>query len=34
MTIYIVDIEPVETRYTAQWKKNLPEHLKVSPLGR
>ena len=30
MTIYIVDIEPVETRYTAQWKKYLPEQLKVS----
>ena len=27
MTIYIVDIEPVETRYTAQWKKYLPEQL-------
>jgi hypothetical protein len=24
MTIYIVDIEPVETRYTAQWKQFLP----------
>jgi glycosyltransferase involved in cell wall biosynthesis len=23
-TIYIVDLEPVETRYTAQWKKHLP----------
>ena len=26
-TIYIVDLEPVETRYTAQWKKFLPEQL-------
>ena len=24
MTIYVVDLEPVETRYTAQWKKYLP----------
>ena len=24
MTVYIVDIEPVETRYTAQWKNHLP----------
>ena len=27
MTIYLVDIEAVETRYTAQWKKHLPKHL-------
>ena len=27
MTIYIVDIEPVETRYTAQWKEHLPKQL-------
>jgi hypothetical protein len=26
--IYIVDLEPVETRYTAQWKKHVPELLK------
>ena len=26
-TIYIVDLEPVETRYTAQWKKHLPEQM-------
>lgn len=26
-TVYIVDIEAVETRYTAQWKKYLPEQL-------
>lgn len=25
MTIYIVDIEPVETRYTKQWREHLPE---------
>ena len=24
MTIYLVDLEPVETRYTAQWKTHLP----------
>jgi len=28
MTVYIVDIEAVETRYTAQWKKYLPEQLR------
>jgi hypothetical protein len=28
MTIYIVDIEPIDTRYTAQWKVHLPEQLK------
>ena len=26
--IYIVDIEAVDTRYTAQWKKHLPEQLR------
>ena len=28
MTIYVVDIEAVDTRYTAQWKKHLPQQLK------
>jgi len=28
MTIYIVDIEPVETRYTKQWREHLPQQLK------
>lgn len=27
MTIYIVDLEPVDTRYTAQWKEYLPKQL-------
>ena len=27
MTIYIIDIEPVESRYTAQWKEHLPKQL-------
>lgn len=27
MTVYIVDIEPVESRYTKQWKEHLPEQL-------
>lgn len=27
MTVYIVDIESVETRYTSQWKKYLPEQI-------
>ncbi|OUX04027.1 MAG: hypothetical protein CBE00_13010, partial [Planctomycetaceae bacterium TMED240] len=28
MTVYIVDIEAVDTRYTAQWKTHLPVQLK------
>ena len=28
MTIYLVDLEPVETRYTAQWKTHLPAVLR------
>ncbi len=28
MTIYIVDIEAVDTRYTKQWKEHLPNQLK------
>ena len=28
MSIYLVDLEPVETRYTAQWKLHIPELLK------
>ena len=28
--IYIVDIESVETRYTAEWKKYLPKQLRRS----
>ena len=27
MTTYIVDIEAVDTRYTAQWKEHLPKQL-------
>jgi len=27
MTIYIIDLEPVESRYTAQWKKFIPQEL-------
>jgi hypothetical protein len=27
-TVYLVDLEPVETRYTAQWKTHLPAVLK------
>ena len=30
MTIYIVDIEAVDTRYTKQWKEYLPKQLKRS----
>ena len=32
MTVYIVDLEAVETRYTAQWKKYLPEQMKSAGL--
>lgn len=28
MTVYVVDIEPVESRYTAQWKEHLPQQLR------
>ncbi len=28
MTVYLIDLEPVETRYTAQWKTHLPAILK------
>ena len=28
MTVYIIDIEAVDTRYTAQWKKHLPQQLR------
>ena len=28
MTVYIVDIEAVDTRYTKQWKQHLPVQLK------
>ena len=30
MTIYIVDIEAVDTRYTKQWKEHLPNQLRKS----
>ena len=30
MTIYIVDIEPVETRYTKQWREHLPAQLRAN----
>ncbi len=33
MTIYIVDLEPVETRYTAQWKEYLPIQLRAALPG-
>ena len=28
MTIHIVDIEAVDTRYTKQWKEHLPQQLR------
>ena len=30
MTVYIVDIEAVDTRYTKQWKEHLPNQLRAS----
>ena len=30
MTVYIVDIEAVDTRYTSQWKKHLPTQLAMA----
>ena len=28
MTVYVIDLEAVDTRYTAQWKKHLPIQLR------
>jgi len=30
VTIYLVDLEPIETRYTKQWQEHLPEQLQKS----
>lgn len=32
MTVYIVDLEAVETRYTAQWKEHLPKQMRAAGL--
>lgn len=32
MKVYLVELEPVETRYTAQWKKFLPEQMREAGL--
>jgi hypothetical protein len=32
MTLYLVDLEAVDTRYTAQWKVHLPEQLRAAGL--
>jgi hypothetical protein len=32
MTVYIVDLEAVETRYTAQWKQHLPSQMSAAGL--
>lgn len=32
MTVYIVDIEAVDTRYTKQWKEHLPQQIKSAGL--
>jgi len=28
MTVYVIDLEPIETRYTSQWKEHVPEQIK------
>lgn len=33
MTVYIVDIEAVDTRYTKQWKEHLPEQMRRSGIN-
>ncbi len=33
MTVYIVDIEAVDTRYTKQWKEHLPEQMQQALLS-
>jgi hypothetical protein len=33
MTVYIVDIEAVDTRYTKQWKEHLPEQMQRALLS-
>ena len=32
MKVYIVELEPVETRYTAQWKEHLPKQMQSAGL--
>lgn len=32
MTVYVVDIESVDTRYTKQWKEHLPQQMKSARL--
>ena len=32
MKVFLVELEPVETRYTAQWKKHLPMQMKDAGL--
>jgi len=32
MTVYIIDLEAVETRYTAQWKQYLPWQMRDAGL--
>ena len=32
MKVYIVELEPVETRYTAQWKQHLPMQMESAGL--
>lgn len=33
MKVFLVELEPVETRYTAQWKKHLPEQMRSAGLN-
>ena len=32
MKVFLVELEPVETRYTAQWKKHLPTQMREAGL--
>ena len=32
MKVFLVELEPVETRYTAQWKQHLPVQMKDAGL--
>jgi len=32
MKVFLVELEPVETRYTAQWKEHLPRQMRDAGL--
>ena len=33
MTVFLVELEPVETRYTSQWKQHLPRQMESAGLN-